>query len=185
MDAKYGETLSAFFDGEAVDPVLLQDSLAQPGAAALLAEFAEMRRRVVQDPARPSPESVERMHGILRRTALQRLLGERFPRLAVAASLMLIAGLGGFGLGRMVDRSPNPQPQPVATRVSVPASSRPAPERVTAAPQPAPPPGAASVPRTRARPTQAIDAPPAASLRLRLGQWQDAPPTDQEGRRRE
>jgi hypothetical protein len=50
------QILSRFFDGEAVDPALLAESLSQPEAATYLAECAALRAWIRGDERRPSPK---------------------------------------------------------------------------------------------------------------------------------
>jgi hypothetical protein len=93
------EVLSAFIDGERVDPEELAEALAEPGARETLVDFVLLRQAVSQG-GDPSPEFVGRV---------RRKLGAgasgwgRVLRLAAAAVLAVLAVLGaldlaGFGL---------------------------------------------------------------------------------------
>jgi len=180
MDSKYAETLSAFFDGERVDAELLAESLAQPGASALLAEFAVMRARVRQDTCRPSPEFLETMAEKLGGSRLQRLMGGRLARFALAASLVVAVGLAGFMLGSVGVRQRMLSVDSLQLRPATAGS------QVAASPEPQVPPPTVSVARPAGprRPTEGAG-PPVPSLRLRFGQWRDtSPAVVEEGGRR-
>jgi hypothetical protein len=166
MERDHGETLSAFFDGEPVDAEQLADSLAQPGAAALLAEFAAMRAHEQRDRSRPSPEFYDRMSTLLAPSRVDRLLGNRFAVTALAASLLIAAGAGGFALGSAS-----------ALRPAVPASrgassGATAGDRAPASPSTIAPPAVAGGPSSaRSGPDRA--GPPLSTRRVQLEQWQD------------
>jgi negative regulator of sigma E activity len=170
MDTAHLETLSAFFDGERVDPERLAESLDQPGAADLLAEFAAMRAQASEDPCRPSPDFLERASGQLRHAALQRWWWERVTRGGLAACLALAVGVFGYVLGTINTggRGPGvaPSPPPVV-------ASRPV-EAPAVSPEPRPP--ATAVAKAPVRSGQAVGGPPVPSLRLRLGEWHDTTP---------
>ena len=99
MDRTHGETLSAFFDGEQVEPELLVRSLGQPGASEMLAEFAAMRAQVLRDESRPRPGFHERMSAILKEPLYRRVVSDQRFRRALAASLLVGVGVGSFLLG--------------------------------------------------------------------------------------
>ena len=169
MDQRHGEALSAFFDGERVDPELLAESLAQPGASALLAEFAAMRAEVLRDPSRPTPAFYERMASVLREPRLRRFWGNRHARRALAASLLAAAGIGGFLLGSDSARQPSIVSEG-APRLSTTADQ----DAVRSQPQASQlPPSAAGSPVALGTPLRGD--PPVASLRLRFAQWRDLP----------
>ncbi|MBE3097211.1 MAG: hypothetical protein IMZ44_08800 [Planctomycetes bacterium] len=170
MDRTHAEALSAFFDGERVDADLLAESLAQPGASALLAEFAAMRAQVLRDPCRPRPEFFDRMAARLRESRLHRLWESRFVMRALAASLVLAAGLGGFllGSGSVRQRTPAGDQEPPGPAAIT--------RQATALPQQEVPPPATTIAKPSGpRPQAEHTGPPAASLRLRFSQWRDAP----------
>ncbi len=172
MEAKHAEALSAFFDGERVDAELLAESLAQPGATALLAEFAAMRAQVEHDGCRPTAGFFQRTADSLRQRTDRRSWRRRFGRFALAASLALVVGMAGFTLGVWHDEQlAGPQ-----------AVSPPAAARLVATPPTA---GAAVPTPSTSRPPRVAGGPPAASLRLRFGQWRPASGTvDAESGRR-
>jgi hypothetical protein len=166
MDRDHAETLSAFFDGEPVDAEQLAGSLAQPGAAALLAEFAAMRAHEQRDRSRPSPEFYERMAALLAPSRVDRLLGNRFAVTAIAASLLMAVGAGGFALGSAS-----------AVRPSVPAplgasSGTTAGDRIRADPSAIAPSAVASGPSS-ARGGPDRTGPPPSTRRVQLDRWQD------------
>jgi hypothetical protein len=165
MDRNHAETLSAFFDGEPVDAECLADSLAQPGAATLLSEFAAMRAHEQRDRSRPSQEFFDRMASRLRPSRMKRLLGSRIAVTALAASLLLAAGAGGFALA--VAR---------AVPVTLPLPPAASPGRWTLDRAPATP---ASIQRTAPTPGSSSarvpdpSGPPLPARRVRLDRWQD------------
>ena len=180
MDSKYGEALSAFFDGEPIDAELLAESLAQPGASELLAEFAVMRARVRQDTCRPSAEFLEAMAERLAGSRLQRLLRGGLARIALAASLVVAVGVAGFMLGSVSGPERVPPVESVELRPATPRG----PVAVLPAPQIAPPAAVVARPPGPRRPAESAG-PPVPSLRLRFGQWRDTSPAvaEEEGRR--
>jgi hypothetical protein len=95
MDAN--EVLSAFVDGEPVDPAALASALRAPGARETLIEFA-LLRAAFADEDRPSERFVERMRERLgERRSLRRARPLRF---VTAAAVLALAGLGALDLGR-------------------------------------------------------------------------------------
>jgi hypothetical protein len=85
--------LSAFVDGEAVDPRALAEALATPSALETLVDYARLRAAVADDPSEPSPgfyASMERTLGLSRRRPTRRM---RATVLGVAAALLLGIGL--------------------------------------------------------------------------------------------
>jgi len=170
MNEKHFEALSAFFDGEQVECDLLAESLGEPGAAELLAEFAAMRRHVQQDTTRPAPGFVESMHARLERRWRGRGLRHWFVPLALAASLVLVAGVVGFRIGTGGGARGVPSSVPQATNARAAGlvdTPRAAVTDRSALPRP---------PQTRAasRATRREE-PPDPSLRLRMARWQDVP----------
>ena len=169
MDAKYVEVLSEFFDAEDVDPVLLAESLAQPGANTLLEGFAVMRAKAQSGP-RPDPEVREAMAARLRQAVHRRRWRGRFARWGVAACLVLAAVGVGFKLASVVERGGATVP---AVRQAAPAPAAPG-QPLAAVPMPAAPVPPARPAATNPRRPQP---PPVPLLRLRLGQWAE-PVTD-------
>lgn len=104
MNQQYVEVLSAFFDGEAVDPDLLASSLEDPEATTFLLEFARLRRAVQEDRSRPDEEFCEAVRDRLAREEARGQLRRRFLRTSLAASLMLAAAAGGFSVRPLLDR---------------------------------------------------------------------------------
>jgi hypothetical protein len=70
------EILSAFLDGEAVDPKRLAEALTAPGAREALRDFALIRAEVLADESRPSPAFYETMGSLLGETAGDQLREE-------------------------------------------------------------------------------------------------------------
>lgn len=178
MDRTHGEALSAFFDGEQVDADLLAESLAQPGAGALLAEFAAMRAEVLRDPSRPTSAFYEKMASVIKEPPLRRLWDNRHVRHAVAASLLVAAGVGGFLLGSDAVHRSVPERQGVST--GQPAGSQAASNMQAPAVQRFPASDRSLTPQEVAEQTN----PPVASLRLRFAEWHDLSTSAvEEGRR--
>ena len=106
MNASQMQVLSRFFDGEAVDPALLAESLADPEAATYLAQCAALRAWVRDDDARPSDGFYERMNRALKSADWHRAFWTRLARPAVAAGLLLVGGAVGYEYRSRV-RSPH------------------------------------------------------------------------------
>ena len=108
------EILSAFVDGEAVEPAALASALAAPGAREALIDFVRLRAAFA-DESRPSDAFEEEMRG--------RLAGRRAPwgarplRWAAAAALIALAGVGVLDIGRRFRPAPSPDEPPSASRV--------------------------------------------------------------------
>jgi len=178
MNRTHGEALSAFFDGEQVDADLLAESLAQPEAGALLAEFAAMRAEVLRDPSRPTSAFYEQMASVTRESPLRRLWGTRHVRHALAASLLVTAGHGGFLLGseRARQRAAAPQGGALAPTVASQVAVSQEPQGVGRAPT--------LDEQLRSRTAARDTGLPVASLRLRFANWRDLPTSAlEEGRR--
>lgn len=165
MKPEHTEALAALFDGERVDTATVESALADPEAPALLAEMAGLRALAQEDLGRPDDAFYAAMAPILRPRRVNRWL-RWIVQPAIAASLLLLAGITGFYL------RPVPEPRPQAA--AQPARSE--------APAPRPPASATPVPGGRLavtpntygpgeRRTEA-GGPPPASLRLRFSQWQ-------------
>jgi negative regulator of sigma E activity len=112
------ELLSAFLDGEDVDPGALADALTDPAAREVLRDFALVRSAVREDPDRPGSAFYTRMERALsterpatgwwRRTV-------PIPAPALAAMLVVGVLLGTWavrplrvGSGPRIDRPPEP-----------------------------------------------------------------------------
>jgi len=168
MDVQHAEALSEFFDGEDVDPALLAESLAQPGAAGLLEGFAAMRARTRSGP-RPAPGVLDAIAATMQRAAARRRWRNRVGVLGLGAALMVVAAGVGFRLASVGDRrGPHPTTTPVAQTVPAPAALSHAAVPTRAAPAPA------------AREGQP---PVVGSLRLRLGEWAETAGAAGEGQR--
>ncbi len=110
------EVLSAFMDGEAVEPDVLAAALLAPGAREALVDFAGLRAALASDNSRPSP-------GFDR--AMERALAPRPRRIrpvwrllqsAAAVVILSLAALGGLSLrGRLHDRGAQEPPEPTRT----------------------------------------------------------------------
>ncbi len=100
------ELLSAFLDGENVEPVALAEALSSPGAREALRDYALLRARVRADTVSPGAafyEAMERALGSERRARFWEWSWIRVPAPAFAALVVTALGLGiwaGFGLQR-------------------------------------------------------------------------------------
>jgi hypothetical protein len=77
MRPEYGELLSAFVDGECVDPGALAEALTDPEAAAMLVSIAQVRSEIRSDASQPSPAFYHRMEAALQPRGIRRLLAIR------------------------------------------------------------------------------------------------------------
>jgi hypothetical protein len=77
MRPEYGELLSAFVDGECVDPGALAEALTDPEAAAMLVSIAQVRSEIRSDASQPSPAFYHRMEAALQPRGIRRLLAVR------------------------------------------------------------------------------------------------------------
>jgi negative regulator of sigma E activity len=85
------ELLSAFLDGEEVDPRALAEALSRPGARDALRDWTVLRAEV-RDAARPSPAFYARMDAALARAAdpwWRRAIPIPWPALAAAGAIVL------------------------------------------------------------------------------------------------
>jgi hypothetical protein len=161
MTPNYAEVLSAFFDGEPVDPEALATSLQEPDAIEFLVEFARLRRAVYEDTSRPTEEFCETMRERLARAESQRRSRHRLGQFSLAASLALAAAAGGFGVRAVLERQP--------PAVGVPWRATQTTGRPSAAGgQPVSVPIAAPPESVRAKPGI-----PSALLRMRFLEWQE------------
>jgi hypothetical protein len=108
MNPETLEALSAFMDGEAVDPQALATALLAPGGRESLLAFARLRSALADDDSRPSD-------GFYRRMSPQ--LGRQQPRgrwasrvLRIAASLVVLA-LAARGATDFLRRSSDEPPR--------------------------------------------------------------------------
>jgi hypothetical protein len=155
MTADDGEILSAFADGEVVDPTRFEAVLRDPGAVPLLVTCARLRAEIGGDTSRPSTAFYERMHMLLRPRGLRRFvraaaIAVPWPIAAGAAAATLI---GGIWAGLWVGTGPIPAAPPAVT-VMAPATT-PGPARTIAPALPSPGAG----PQVQAgppRPTQVL-----------------------------
>ncbi len=95
MKREHTEALAALFDGERVDPAIVESALADPEAPALLAELAGLRALAQEDIGRPDDAFYAAMAPILRVRRMNRWW-RWFAQPAIAASLLLLAGLTGY-----------------------------------------------------------------------------------------
>ena len=116
------ELLSAFLDGEPVDPKELANALAEPGARDAMRDFVLLRAEMQSDASRPS-------HGFYK--TMSRALGAHpeprrwwrlsvpipAPALAMAALLVLVMGLGLLSVRRGAPTPREPLRPPVPQRV--------------------------------------------------------------------
>jgi hypothetical protein len=112
MDTDVNEVLSAFVDGEPVEPGELASALAEPGAREALFDFLRLRAALA-DGARPSEAFVQGMR--------ERLTGGRAARLGrplrmvAAAAVLALAAVGALDLGRLFrPEQPADGPPPVS-----------------------------------------------------------------------
>lgn len=114
MPIEVKEVLTAFVDGEPVDPGELASALAEPGAREAVLDFMLLRARLL-DAAEPSSGFVDRMRGQLGERSggigLRRSL-----RLVAAAAILALAGVGALDLMQLVHPAHSDDP-PEPTRV--------------------------------------------------------------------
>jgi hypothetical protein len=165
MKREHAEALAALFDSERVDPSAVESALADPEAPALLAEMAGLRALAQEDIGRPDDAFYAAMAPILRPRRVNRWW-RWIVQPAIAASLLLLAGLTGYSLRpapapRLQTTAQPARPEALAT--SPPASATPVPGGQRAV-----------TPGTHApeEPRAEAGGPPPASLRLRFSQWQ-------------
>jgi hypothetical protein len=88
MTEHFTDTLSAFVDGEPIDPDRLAAALEDPGARAAVVDFVRMRA-VVRAGDQPLPASL----GTFRRPPVGGLRVLRWPAVAALLVLVFLAGL--------------------------------------------------------------------------------------------
>jgi negative regulator of sigma E activity len=110
MESEVMEVLSAFVDGERVEPEALTEALLAPGAREALVDFIHLRGCLASAPE-PSAGFVRRVRGRLQRSRLPRVF-----RYAAAAAVLALAALGAVDLGHRIlpERSVEP---PTPTRI--------------------------------------------------------------------
>ena len=132
MKASQVEVLSAMFDGEAVDPELLEEALADPAAVRTLMQFAEWRWDMRQDSRRPSQRFYDAVEPLLNPPRPSFWRRSAVPA-TIAASLIAGIALVGWYLWppaappvRIASEGPRPpvvQTSPAPTRVGPTARS--------------------------------------------------------------
>jgi hypothetical protein len=165
MKREHAEALAALFDGERVAPATVENALADPEAPALLAELAGLRALAQEDIGRPDDAFYAAMAPILRPRRVSRWW-RWVVQPAIAASLLLLAGLTGYSLRP----APTPRPQTAAQPAQLGGPGVPAPAGET--PDRARELAAAPATSQAAGPNGPGGGPPPASLRLRFAQWQ-------------
>jgi hypothetical protein len=165
MKREHAEALAALFDGERVAPATVESALAEPEAPALLAELAGLRALAQEDIGRPDDAFYAAMAPILKTRRVNRWW-RWVVQPAIAASLLLLAGLTGYSL--------RPAPTPRLQTTAQPARSEAPAARPPASTTPVPGGQLAVTPGTHApeEPRAEAGGPPPASLRLRFSQWQ-------------
>lgn len=108
------EILSAFVDGEPVEPGELAAALAEPGARETLIDFVRLRVAVAAD-GKPSETFTRRMRERLARGPGRR--AARLLRLAAALAVATLATVGAYDLVRGARPEQRPDEPPTATRV--------------------------------------------------------------------
>jgi hypothetical protein len=114
MKTEAEECLSAFVDGEPVEPMALAAALSEPGAREVLVDFVLLRAALSSEPEPPAA-FVEKMRADLR----ERPRVMRVPntlRLMAGAAVLLLALLGALDLHRMIRPQGSDEP-PTPTRV--------------------------------------------------------------------
>jgi len=114
MQTDVKEILTAFVDGEAVEPTELAEVLTEPSAREALLDFM-LLRAVLVDETVPSSGFVERMRARLGGPG-PATRARRSLRVAAAAAVLALAALGVLDLGRML-RPEQPDQPPEPTRV--------------------------------------------------------------------
>jgi len=162
MTREHADALAALFDGERVDPAAVERALADPEAPAVLAALAELRALAQADLGHPDEAFYTAMAPILQGRGLRRWW-RRFVQPALAASLLLLAGLTGYVL-----RPPPPPLRPTAAQSVPPAPAAP----IRSGPQVAAAPAHSPAGSPATGPLAPAGGPPPPSLRLRFSQWQ-------------
>ena len=111
MTEDFTDTLSAFVDGEAIDPDRLAAALEDRGARAALVDFVRMRA-VVRAGDQPLPPSL----GTFRRPPSAGLRVLRWPAVAALLILVFLAGLAAPRPWQTA-REPSPETPPAPARI--------------------------------------------------------------------
>ena len=109
------ELLSAFIDGEAVDPTELAAALAAPGARELLRDFVLLRAELHDDGERPGAEFYRRMERALEERTVSRPWWRRaipVPAPALAAATLIGALVVGWVIQQGGTPAEEMPPQP-------------------------------------------------------------------------
>jgi hypothetical protein len=167
MKPEHIDALSALIDGEPVDPAVLADSLTEPGAAELLADFASLRVLARAPMERPSPAFYQRMTSVQHPSRATWRWLRRFRTPALAASWLVVGLMAGYALRAGDLLRPRASAIPRANaRVALSDGVRDAPV-----------PRADQASRRGSSPTEAqTQAPPMASLRVHASTWQESRP---------
>jgi hypothetical protein len=116
MNTEPLEILSAFVDGEVVDPLDLAESLASPGAMAAIEDIARLRAAMRADASKPSPQfyaAIEEIRNAGPRGQLGRM---RAVRLGIAAIVLIGLGVAAGWMFRWGSGTGSPARPPDATR---------------------------------------------------------------------
>ncbi len=112
------EVLSAFLDGEVLEPELVARALASPGAREALVDFAALRSAIAADRSTPSPAFHRSMRRRLEGGAAFGFRGLRSAVLGFAAVLLLAVGIAaGFKLANRGAAGPHRLPPPATREV--------------------------------------------------------------------
>lgn len=91
------ETLSAFLDGEAIDPKDLAEALGAPGAREVLKDFALIRAEVLSDESQPGAAFYQRMNRMLESPVRRKpwwSAAVPVPAYALAATAVFVVAVG-------------------------------------------------------------------------------------------
>ena len=110
------ESLSAFVDGEAVEPADLSDALAHPRALDALVDFIRLRTALREDRSETSPRFGKAMETLLAKEPTSPPGRRRAVGLGIAASLLVGLGLAAGWAMRSGSGAQTPPRPPEATR---------------------------------------------------------------------
>lgn len=168
MTREHADALAALFDGERVDPAAVERALADPEAPAVLAGLAELRALAQADLGHPDEAFYTAMTPMLQGRGL-RPWWRRFVQPALAASLLLLAGLTGYVLR---PAAPPLRPSTAQSVPPVPAAPSAVGAPIGPGPQVAAAPARSPAGPLATGPHVPAGGPPPPSLRLRFSQWQ-------------